>query len=57
MDGEAVLGAPLTFALELVVLYAAGSCAMGRLAELSGFRGGATLGRAVFYRKVGEQSH
>jgi hypothetical protein len=52
-----VLGAPLTFALELVVLYAAGSCAMGRLAELSGFRGGATLGRAVFYRKVGEQSH
>ena len=52
MDGEAVLGAPLTFALELVVLYAAGSYAMGRLAELSGYRGGATLGRAVFYLLV-----
>jgi hypothetical protein len=46
------LGAPLTFALELVVLYAAGSFAMVRLAELSGFRGGATLGRAVFYLLV-----
>jgi hypothetical protein len=43
------LGAPLTFVLELVVLYAAGSYAMGRLAELSGFRGLATPGRAVFY--------
>ena len=47
-----MLGAPLTFVLELVVLYAAGSYAMGRLAELSGFRGGATLGRAVFYLLV-----
>jgi hypothetical protein len=47
-----VLGAPLTFVLELVVLYAAGSYAMGRLAELSGFRGGATLGRAIFYLLV-----
>src|ERR687894_1119725 len=52
MDGEAVLGAPLTFALELVALYAAGSYAMGRLAELSGFRGGGALGRAVFYLLV-----
>src|ERR687898_1044602 len=52
MDGEAVLGAPLTFVLELVVLYAAGSYAMGRLAGLTGFRGGATLGRAVFYLLV-----
>jgi len=47
-----VLGAPLTFALELVVLYAAGSYAMGRLAELSGYRGGAALGQAVFYLLV-----
>jgi len=46
------LGAPLTFVLELVVLYAAGSYAMGRLAGLTGFRGGATLGRAVFYLLV-----
>src|SRR5215216_7429437 len=52
MDGEAVLGAPLTFALELVVLYAAGSYAMGRLARLSQFRGRVALGRAVFYLLV-----
>jgi hypothetical protein len=52
MDGEAVLGAPLTFALELVVLYAAGSYAMGRLVGLSQVRGGAALGRAVFYLLV-----
>src|SRR5918997_456719 len=47
MDGEAVLGAPLTFAVELVALYAAGTYAMGRLAGLSDSRGG-DLGRAVF---------
>ena len=47
-----MLGAPLTFALELVVLYATGSYAMGRLAELSGYRGGAALGRAVFHLLV-----
>lgn len=47
-----MLGAPLTFALELVVLYAAGSYAMGSLAGLSGFRGGAALGQAVFYLLV-----
>jgi hypothetical protein len=52
MDGEAVLGAPLTFALELVVLYAAGSYAMGRLAGLLEFRGGAALGRVVLYLLV-----
>jgi hypothetical protein len=52
MDDEAVLGAPLTFALELVALYVAGSYAMGRLAGLSGSRGGAALGRAGFYLLV-----
>jgi len=52
MEGKAALGAPLTFALELVALYAAGSYAMGRLAGLSESRGGATLGRTVFYLLV-----
>ena len=52
MDGEAVLGAPLTFAVELVALYAAGSYAMGRLAGLLESRGGGALGRAVFYLLV-----
>jgi hypothetical protein len=52
MDGNAVLGAPLTFTLELVVLYAAGSYAMGRLIGLLQFRGGAALGRVVFYLLV-----
>jgi hypothetical protein len=52
MGRDTVLGAPLTFALELVVLYAAGSYAMGRLAEISGYRGGAAPGRAVFYLLV-----
>jgi len=46
---DALFGAPLTFALELIVLYAAGSYAMSRLVGLSQFRGGATLGLAVFY--------
>jgi hypothetical protein len=52
MDGEAVFGAPLTFALEVIVLYAAGSYAMGRLVGLSEVGGGAALGRAVFYLLV-----
>ena len=52
MGGEAVLGALLTFALELVVLYVAGSYAMSRLVGLAQFRGGAALGRAVFYLLV-----
>lgn len=41
--------APLIFGLELVVLYAAGSYAMGRLLGISGFGGGGTvLGRMAF---------
>ncbi len=48
MDGTAVLYAPFVFALELAVLYVAGSYAMGRMAGLLGFRGGG-LGRAAFY--------
>ena len=47
-----MLGAPLTFVLELVLLYAAGSYAMGSLVGLSHSRGGAVLGRAVFYLLV-----
>jgi hypothetical protein len=42
--------APLVLGLELVVLYAAGSYAMGRLISISGFGGGGTaLGRMAFY--------
>ncbi len=42
--------APLILGLELVVLYAAGSYAMGRLTGISGFGGGGTvLGRMAFY--------
>jgi len=42
--------APLILGLELVVLYAAGSYAMGRLIGISGFGGGGTvLGRMAFY--------
>jgi hypothetical protein len=41
---------PLILGLELVVLYAAGSYAMGRLIGISGFGGGGTvLGRMAFY--------
>ena len=44
---------PLIFALELAVLYLAGSYAMSRLAGLLGFRsGGAGLGRVAFYLLV-----
>ncbi len=44
---------PLIFALELAVLYLAGSYAMARLARLLGFRsGGAGLGRVAFYLLV-----
>jgi hypothetical protein len=53
MDGEAKVGAPLLFALELAILYAAGSYAMGRLIGTSGFGGGGTiLSRMVFYLLV-----
>jgi hypothetical protein len=42
--------APLIFGLELVVLYAAGSYAMGRLIGISGLGdGGSSLGRMAFY--------
>ena len=42
--------APLILGLELVVLYAAGSYAMGRLIGISGFGdGGTVLGRMAFY--------
>jgi hypothetical protein len=50
MDGGASVGAPLLLALELVVLYAAGSYAMGRLVGFIG--GGGILGRSVFYLLV-----
>jgi hypothetical protein len=42
--------APLILGLELAVLYAAGSYAMGRLIGISGFGGrGTVLGRMAFY--------
>jgi hypothetical protein len=47
VDAEAVLGAPLVLAVELVVLYAAGSYAMGRLMGFAG--GGGVVGRLAFY--------
>ncbi len=47
------VGQPLIFALELAVLYAAGSYAMARMAGLLGFRSGrAGLGRVAFYLLV-----
>jgi hypothetical protein len=53
MDGEAKVGAPLLFALELAILYTAGSYAMGRLIGISGFGvGGTILSRMVFYLLV-----
>jgi hypothetical protein len=53
IDGGAMLGAPLLFAVELIILYAAGSHVMGRLMRISGFGGGgSTLGRIVFYLLV-----
>jgi hypothetical protein len=53
MDRGATLGAPLLFAIELAVLYAAGSYAMGRLIGISGFGGGGSfLGRLAFYLLV-----
>jgi hypothetical protein len=53
MEGGGLLGPPLLFAVELALLYAAGSYAMGRLMAISGFGGGGSiLGRAVFYLLV-----
>ena len=52
-DGGARLGAPLFFALELAVLYAAGSYVMSRLMRISGFGGsGSVMGRVGFYLLV-----
>jgi len=48
IDGGATLGALLLFALELAVLYVAGSYVMGRLMRISGF-GGSVTGRVGFY--------
>ena len=50
MDGGALVGAPLLLALELLVLYAAGSYAMGRLVGFAG--SGDILGRSAFYLLV-----
>ncbi len=44
MGGEAAAKALLIFVLELAILYAAGSYAMGRLMAISGFGGGGALG-------------
>src|SRR5215203_6938495 len=53
MDRGAMLGAPLLFAIELTILYAAGSYVMGRLMRISGFGGGGSvLGRVGFYLLV-----
>jgi hypothetical protein len=48
-----MLGAPLFFAIELAVLYAAGSYVMSRLMRISGFGGsGSVMGRVGFYLLV-----
>jgi hypothetical protein len=53
VDGDATLVMPLFFALELAVLYLAGSYAMARLSGLLGLRtGGTGLGRLAFYLLV-----
>src|SRR3712207_2142838 len=53
MDRGAMLPASLLFAIELTILYAAGSYAMGRLMGISGFGGGASLlVRMAFYLLV-----
>ena len=53
IDGGAMPGAPLLFAIELAVLYAAGSYVMGRLMRISGFGGsGSVMGRVGFYLLV-----
>jgi hypothetical protein len=51
--GGAMLEAQLLFAIELVVLYVAGSYVMGRLMRISGFGGsGNVMGRVGFYLLV-----
>src|SRR5215217_9076854 len=48
-----MLGAPLLFAIELTVLYAAGSNMMSHLMGISGFGGsGSVMGRMAFYLLV-----
>src|SRR5215210_1380268 len=46
-----MLGAPLLLAVDLAVLYAAGSNMMSHLVRISGF-GGSVMGRMVFYLLV-----
>jgi hypothetical protein len=50
MGGEAATKVLLVFGLELIILYAAGSYAMGRLMAISGFGGGGIApGRLAFF--------
>jgi hypothetical protein len=53
IDGGGMLGAPLLFAIELAILYAAGSNMMSHLMGISGFGGSeSVIGRMVFYLLV-----
>jgi hypothetical protein len=53
IDGGGMQGAPLLFAIELTILYAAGTYVMGHLIGFSGFGGGGSaLGRMAFYLLV-----
>jgi hypothetical protein len=53
IDGGATVEALLLFAMELIILYAAGSNVMNRLMRISGFAGsGHVLGRMAFYLLV-----
>jgi hypothetical protein len=53
IDGGGMLGAPLLFAIELAILYAAGSNMMSHLMGISGFGGsGSVMGRMIFYLLV-----
>src|SRR5918993_5959369 len=53
IDGAGMLGVQLLFAIELTVLYGAGTYVMGHLIGLSGFGGGGSaLGRIAFYLLV-----
>jgi hypothetical protein len=49
MDVGAAAGAPVLFAVELAVLYAAGSHAMGRLVSLAGIGGVGSLPRRIVF--------
>ncbi len=53
IDSGATLQASLLFAIEVTILYAAGSSLLGRLMRISGFAGsGHVLGRMAFYLLV-----